>query len=113
MTFGGHHLNRQEFNPCGAIRLEFHRCLFPRMSLAFSEVDHEFTRSFVGKLLRLGYPLLDARTSCKLPEYLSYVLGRSSGQLAIRLDARPIEAIVGSYADPADGGQMVRRTFIR
>jgi hypothetical protein len=79
-------------------------------------VDHMFRRSgssFVGKLLGLGYPLLDARTSCNLPQYLSHVLGRSSGQLAIRLDARPIEAILGSDADPADGGQIVWRTLIR
>ena len=72
-----------------------------------------FRISFVGKLLRLGYPLLDARTSCKLPQYLPHVLGRSSGQQAIRLDARPIEAILSSDADPTDGGQMVRRTLIR
>ena len=70
-------------------------------------VDHMFRRSgfpFLGKLLGLGYPLLDARTSCKLPQYLPHVLGRSSGQLAIRPDSHFIQAILGSDADPADGG---------
>ncbi len=48
--------------------------------------DHEFRRSgfsFLGKLLGLGYPLLDARTSCKLPQYLPYLRWGCPGQLAI------------------------------
>ncbi len=72
-----------------------------------------FRISFVGKLLRLGYPFLDARTSCKLPQYLPYFRWRRSGQLAIRPDARPIEAILSSHADPADVGQIVWRKLGR
>ncbi len=79
-------------------------------------VNHALKRSrfsFVGKLFGLRNPILDSRTRCDLPQYLSYFRWGGSSQLAIRLYARPIEAILSSYADPADGGQIVRRTFIR
>ncbi len=70
-------------------------------------------RRFFGKLPSFRDPVFDLGTAGPLAQYCSQVLGRSLGQLGVRLDSRGVEAVLDRYPDALDRGQIIRRVPFR
>ncbi len=69
--------------------------------------------SFPCQLPCPGNPLIDLGSTAEFAEYAPNLFGWSAGQVGVRLDPSNVQSVLARYANAADDGEIVRRTFIR